>query len=152
MPKMICFDMDGTIADTYAVPNWLQKLRAEDVSPYAEAEPLWDMEKLREILLKLSAQGWEIRVITWLSMNSSYAYKKAVTQAKKEWLEKYNFPADKCHFVAYGTTKANAIRKSAESAILIDDNEKIRNGWHLGMTIDPVSCNLIEELEKLIEK
>lgn len=152
MPKMICFDMDGTIADTYAVPNWLQKLRAEDVSPYVEAEPLWDMEKLREILLKLSAQGWEIRVITWLSMNSSDAYKKAVTQAKKEWLEKYNFPADKCHFVAYGTTKANAIRKSAESAILIDDNEKIRNGWHLGMTIDPVSCNLIEELEKLIEK
>lgn len=152
MPKMICFDMDGTIADTYAVPNWLQKLRAEDVSPYVEAEPLWDMEKLREILLKLSAQGWEIRVITWLSMNSSDAYKKAVTQAKREWLEKYNFPADKCHFVAYGTTKANAIRKSAESAILIDDNEKIRNGWHLGMTIDPVSCNLIEELEKLIEK
>lgn len=152
MPKMICFDMDGTIADTYAVPNWLQKLRAEDVSPYVEAEPLWDMEKLREILLKLSTQGWEIRVITWLSMNSSDAYKKAVTQAKKEWLEKYNFPADKCHFVAYGTTKANAIRKSAESAILIDDNEKIRNGWHLGMTIDPVSCNLIEELEKLIEK
>lgn len=152
MPKMICFDMDGTIADTYAVPNWLQKLRAEDVSPYVEAEPLWDMEKLREILLKLSAQGWEIRVITWLSMNSSDTYKKAVTQAKREWLEKYNFPADKCHFVAYGTTKANAIRKSAESAILIDDNEKIRNGWHLGMTIDPVSCNLIEELEKLIEK
>ena len=33
--KMICFDMDGTIADLYAVPNWLDKLRAEDASPYA---------------------------------------------------------------------------------------------------------------------
>lgn len=31
--KMICFDMDGTIADLYAVPNWLDKLRAEDASP-----------------------------------------------------------------------------------------------------------------------
>ena len=33
MLKMICFDMDGTIADLYAVPNWLEKLRAYDASP-----------------------------------------------------------------------------------------------------------------------
>ena len=38
MLKMICFDMDGTIADLYAVDNWLAKLRAEDETPYQEAK------------------------------------------------------------------------------------------------------------------
>ena len=46
---MICFDMDGTIADLYAVDNWLAKLRAEDETPYAEAAPMWDMTALAEV-------------------------------------------------------------------------------------------------------
>ena len=74
MKKIICFDMDGTIADLYAVPNWLEKLRADDPSPYEDAAPMWDMERLREILLALSAEGWEIRVISWLSKDSSEEY------------------------------------------------------------------------------
>lgn len=70
--KMICFDMDGTIADLYAVPNWLDKLRAEDASPYADAP-----------------------------------------------------------------------------AVLIDDNKKVRDGWHLGESIDPTKVNLLEVLSAL---
>ena len=41
MKKAIFWDMDGTIADLYNVPNWLDKLRAEDTSPYREAKPLF---------------------------------------------------------------------------------------------------------------
>lgn len=149
--KMICFDMDGTIADLYSVPNWLDKLRAEDASPYTEAAPMWDMKALRKILLKLIDKGYEIRIISWLSKDSTEEYKTAVRKAKKEWLEKYNFPAEKCHFVAYGTTKADCIRRIADApAILIDDNAKVRNGWTLGTTIDPMNCDLIAELEKLV--
>lgn len=149
--KMICFDMDGTIADLYSVPNWLDKLRAEDASPYIEAAPMWDMKALRKILLKLIDKGYEIRIISWLSKDSTEEYKTAVRKAKKEWLEKYNFPAEKCHFVAYGTTKADCIRRIADApAILIDDNAKVRNGWTLGTTIDPMNCDLIAELEKLV--
>lgn len=148
--KMICFDMDGTIADLYAVPNWLAKLRAEDASPYAEAAPMWDMAKLRDILLKLIAKGWEIRVISWLSKDSTEEYKKAVRQAKREWLIRYDFPADKVHLVAYGTTKADCVRRIAEAAILVDDNEKVRSGWHLGETIDPMNGDLLERLEELL--
>ena len=149
--KMICFDMDGTIADLYAVPNWLDKLRAEDASPYAEAAPMWEMKALREILLKLIDKGYEIRIISWLSKDSTEDYKTAVRKAKKEWLKKYNFPAEKCHFVAYGTTKADCIRRIADApAILIDDNKKVRDGWHMGRTIDPMNCDLIAELEKLV--
>lgn len=46
----ICFDMDGTIASLFSYPNWLELLRAENPTPYAEAKPMWDMEALADIL------------------------------------------------------------------------------------------------------
>lgn len=150
MAKMICFDMDGTIADLYSVPNWLDKLRAEDSSPYSDATPMWDMKELRKVLLLLISKGWEVRVISWLSKDSNESYKNGVRKAKLEWLAKYDFPYRRCHLVAYGTTKADCVRRWASPAILIDDNEKVRNGWHLGETIDPTKVNLIEELRKLL--
>ena len=150
MAKMICFDMDGTIADFYSVPNWLDKLRAEDPSPYSDAAPMWNMEELRKILLLLISEGWEVRVISWLSKDSNESYKDEVRKAKLEWLAKYDFPYRRCHLVAYGTTKADCVRRWASPAILVDDNEKVRNGWHLGETIDPTKVNLIEELRKLL--
>lgn len=152
MSKMICFDMDGTIADTYAVPNWLEKLRAEDPSPYVIATPMWDMDALRNILETLIDKGWEIRIISWLSKDASREYNKAVREAKRAWLKEYNFPVDKVHLVAYGTTKANCVRKETDHAILIDDNEKVRDGWHLGETIDPTKVDLLEVLAELAEK
>lgn len=152
MNKMICFDMDGTLCDLYAIPNWLEKLRAEDSSPYLEAAPMWDMEQLREVILKLIDQGWEIRIISWLSKDSSEAYKQAVRAAKLAWLEKYNFPYNRAHLVAYGTTKADCIRRIANAATLIDDDSKVRKGWHLGETIDPMDGDLLERLENLLEK
>ena len=152
MAKMICFDMDGTIADLYSVEGWLPKLRAYDASPYTDAAPMWDMIKLSDVLRVLIAQGWEVRVISWLSKESTAEYSAAVRKAKREWLNRYGFPADKVHLVAYGTTKADCVRKVAEAAILIDDNAKIRDGWHLGETIDPTNCDLIEKLWDLVEK
>lgn len=149
--KMICFDMDGTIADLYSVPNWLKKIRGENATPYLDAKPMWDMEKLNAVLYKLISQGWEIRVITWLSKDSSHNFKKLVRMAKAEWLDRYQFPAEYCHMVQYGTTKADCVRRITNAAILIDDNSKVRTGWTLGKTIDPTNCDLIAELEKLIE-
>lgn len=104
---------------------------------------MWDMAELNETLMLLAKEGHEIRVISWLAMDSSEEYKDAVRVAKMEWLKRFDFPVDKCHFVAYGTTKANCVRKAAsqDSAILIDDNAKVRNGWHLGETIDPTTID-----------
>lgn len=150
--KMICFDMDGTLCDLYGVPNWLEKLQAEDPSPYQEAEPLWDMDELNKILLDLINQGWEIRIISWLAKNSTEAYKKAVRIAKRGWLLKYHMPIDFCHLVEYGTTKADCVRRITKSAILVDDDSNVRVGWHLGKTINPKENNLLEELEKLLEE
>ena len=147
---MICFDMDGTLADLYNVPNWLEKLRAEDESPYLDAEPMWDMIELRKILLALIETGYEVRIISWLSKGSSKEYDKKVRQAKINWLKKYDFPYQTAHLVAYGRTKADSVRQVARDAILIDDNAKVRAGWHLGETIDPINENLIERLKKLL--
>ena len=150
MKKMICFDMDGTIADLYGVSNWKEQLRKENPTPYIEARPIFAPARLNLVIERLMAQGWEIRIITWLSKDSSSQYKKAVTQAKKEWLRKYHFPYHKAHFVQYGTTKADCIRKvKPDFALLIDDSEKVRNGWHLGATLDPTYTDMIKILEDL---
>ena len=151
--KMVVFDMDGTIADLYAVPNWLQMLRAEDPTPYAVAEPMWEMEKLADVLNALRVNGIEIRVVTWLSKDSTEEYKDLVRQAKLEWLEEMGFPFDNFHGVQYGATKANSVRKylaEDETAILFDDNAKVRKGWTLGETVDPTTTNIIEFLENLL--
>ena len=150
--KMICWDMDGTMASLYNVDNWLSKLRAEDPSPYEDAAPMWDMELLNYVCELLRAAGWEINIITWLSKNSSEEYKDAVREAKRAWLEKWGFIYDHFHGVQYGATKADSVRNRAKNAILIDDNEKVRAGWHLGETIDPTQTNVIEELLRLLMK
>ena len=87
--KSINFDLDGTVASLYSVPNWLEKLRAEDPSPYLDADPMCDMKKLADVLNLLKSAGWEINVITWLSMNNSEEYKDAVREAKLAWLNKW---------------------------------------------------------------
>ena len=136
MTKMLVFDMDGTIADLYGVEGWLKDLRTESVRPYTEAKPLYDMDELRELLNRLQKLGWLICVTTWLAKGATKEYDKAVTKAKKEWLEKYNFPYDEIHCVKYGTTKANCTRKKGGFQILIDDNKKVRDGWTLGTTVN----------------
>lgn len=148
--KMLAFDMDGTIADLYGVNGWLSKLRKEDASPYLEAKPMWDVDKLNELINKLKQAGWEIAIITWLSKESSPEYAKTVREAKKAWLLKWGFPYDHFHGLKYGTTKADAVRRKASQAILIDDNKKVRDGWHLGETINPKTCDLIDFLASLL--
>ena len=148
MEKVIAFDMDGTIADLYNVNNWLAQLRKEKVNPYRDAEPMYDMEELGNVLRKLKTLGWKIIVISWGAMNGTRKYTEKVKIAKREWLRKYNFPADKIHVVKYGTTKHSCC-KYAKSGILIDDNEKVRKSWKLGDTINPDNT-LIQKLEALI--
>ena len=109
--KMVCFDMDGTIADLYGVDNWLNQLREFNPNPYRQAEPMWDMNELNMVLQQLQVQGIEIRVISWLSMESTKEYDQQVRQAKIEWLQAQGMICDHIHLVKYGTTKASCVRK-----------------------------------------
>lgn len=151
MNRTLVFDMDGTIADLYAVENWLFDLRAFNPRPYIVAQPMYDMNELRLLLMKLKAQGWRVAVTTWLSMDTTSEYDQAVRKAKREWLEKYDFPFDEIHMVKYGTTKANCTRHLGGYQVLVDDNAKVRKGWNLGDTINAKE-NIIQELVKLLSE
>lgn len=153
MLKMLIFDMDGTIADLYGVPNWLPMLRAYDPTPYRKAKPMWDMMELARLLRLAQAQGIEIRIITWLSKESTPEYDREVRIAKREWLSTQDFPFDRFHGVKYGATKADSVRKylgEGDTAILFDDNAKVREGWHLGEAIDPIECDILEVLRGIV--
>lgn len=147
--KVLVFDMDGTIADLYGVNGWLQDLRTENPRPYLMAKPMYDKMVLNEILGLLKAQGWTVVVTTWLAKDSTEYYKDLVRQAKLQWLAEQDFPFDEIHLVQYGTTKANYTRKLGGYQILIDDNEQVRKGWHLGDTIN-ANENILEKLVDLL--
>jgi phosphoglycolate phosphatase-like HAD superfamily hydrolase len=146
----IYFDMDGTIADLYNVENWLPKLRAENPSPYVEAEAMVDTGELQLYLSILQNRGCKLGVISWLSKGSSKSYDKMVRQAKKNWLRE-NLPEitfDETHFVKYGTRK-DYIAKDKDG-ILFDDSEEVRNNWR-GIAVNPNTEDIIEFLKKVKE-
>ena len=147
--KILVFDMDGTIADLYGVDGWLEDLRNQNPRPYEIARPLYDTDTLNEILNLLRVCGWKVVVTTWLAKESTNEYKKAVAEAKTAWLKKFDFPYDEIHIVQYGTTKANCTRKLGGYQILVDDNEKVRKGWHLGDTIN-ANENILPKLVDLL--
>ena len=147
--KTLVFDMDGTLVDLYGVENWLEQLKSFNPRPYVVAKPLYDMEVLKSLLEVLKANGWKIVITSWLSKETTPLYDEMVRVSKKYWLDSYDFPYDELHFVKYGTTKANCTRKLGGYQIIVDDNEKVRNGWHLGNTIN-ANENILVPLIDLI--
>jgi hypothetical protein len=151
MNKLLCLDMDGSIAGLYEVENWLEKLRAEDATPYLKAALMWNKQELNRCLHNFHGAGWQIHIITWFAKNSSKAYEKATKEAKLEWLRTCGLPYDSFHGVSYGVDKTSCVRDFADVAVLVDDCADIRNGWNLGAVIDPTAGNLIEKLYALLD-
>ena len=151
--KMLCFDMDGTIADLYKVKGWLKALREFNPTPYRVAEPMWDMDELALLLMEFQKMGIQINIITWFSKESNPSYDHQVRKAKIDWLRHYDFPFDHFYGVSYGVRKSDVIKQwlgENETAILIDDNLEVRKDWNVGATIDPTSCDILEVLRGLL--
>lgn len=129
MTKKIWFDMDGTIANLYGVNGWLEMLTAYDATPYATARPLFNMNALARVLNRLTREGWEICVVSWLSKNSNAEYDRAVTEAKMAWLNRHlhSVKFAQIDIIAYGTPK-----HENRNGILFDDEEKNRKNWGEG--------------------
>ena len=146
MTKAIWFDMDGTLADLYKIPNWLDYLLANDPFPYEAATPMVNMSWLAHLLNCLQADGWHIGIVSWLSKNSDRQYDEAVTNAKLEWLNRHlwNVTWDEIHIVPYGTPKQEVV---SISGILFDDEKPNRNNWN-GTAYDVQ--NILEILEGLL--
>ena len=124
--RTIWFDMDGTIADLYAVDGWLDKLHAEDASPYVEAEVMWNMSQLARLLNQLKIMGYQLGIISWLARGSSYEYDRKVGAAKVWWLEKHlpSVSWDEIKIVRYGKPKS-----TCGKGILFDDEIENRIEW-----------------------
>jgi len=141
---MICFDMDGTIADLYGVEGWLNDLENENTRPYREARPLLNLSLLARYLNKIQRMGHNICVISWLSKSGTPDYNAEVAEVKREWLAKHlpSVAWDAINIVPYGTPKS-----LFGTDILFDDEERNRKEWQ-GTAYDVQ--NIIEVLKGLL--
>ena len=122
----ICFDMDGTLTNTYAVEGWLDMLRSHDPAPYRVAKPALRMSQLARQLNALQRKGAKLVVISWLSKNSNESFDNAVVEEKLQWLKKHlsSVSWDEIHIVPYGTNKAASCGVNNSNFILFDDEEQ----------------------------
>jgi len=146
----IWLDMDGTFADLYSVKNWLEDLRNFNTRPYEKARSIYNDLDLLSILACLKGNGYKIGVISWGSKVSDIDYLKRVTETKKAWLENrgYDLVLDKVIVTDYGIRKADTCRKYGRG-ILVDDEERNRNEWDLGETIN-AQFDILSQLEALL--
>ena len=125
----IYFDMDGTLADFYNVPNWLEYLSNNDSYPYSAATPLYNFSLLARYLNILKKKNYKLGIISWVSMTATADFAKEIEQVKKDWIKKHlpSVEFDKIIITEYGIPKNNFL--SDEKDILFDDVEEIRNNW-----------------------
>ena len=142
----IWFDMDGTIANLYAVDGWLSYLIAEDPKPYQIASVMVNMNTLARLLNKIQRNGNKIGIISWTAKNGSNEYNQTVAEAKKQWLAKHlnSVQFDYIKIVPYGLNKNNFV--TSDDDILFDDEENNRNSWS-GKAYDVQ--NILEILKKI---
>lgn len=146
--KEIWFDMDGTIANLYAVDGWLEYLKNEDVFPYVHADTLVNFSQLARQLNQLRKLGWKIGVISWTAKHGSDEYNAAVETAKRIWLAKHlpSVQWDEIKVVRYGTNKWEA----CGGGILFDDEEGNRNAWENGKAFHPdLIMKVLKELRQI---
>lgn len=126
--KMIWFDMDGTIADLYAVEGWLDDLQNNRVRPYKEAAPLVNLQALAHRLNNLQRQGYRLGIVSWLSKFGDAAYKREIIKAKRRWLNIHlrSVQWNEIVIVPYGIPKSSVV---SELGVLFDDEEQNRIDW-----------------------
>lgn len=148
--RWIWFDMDGTIADLYAVDGWLDDLRAENTRPYRDAEMLYNADDLAATLTALKQNGYNVGVVSWGAKQATAEYNARIATEKIAWLGRMGLDFDKIIVTAYGIRKADTCRAFG-SGVLVDDEEQNRTAWDIGTTIDATK-NILDELKKLLDR
>ena len=150
MIQAIYFDLDNTICDLFNVQDWESKLRNEDVTPYVEAKPMYNMDTFNDILAQLAEQGIHLGVVSHNAIGASKDYAKAVRDAKLAWCEKYcPLLTNEFHVVKYGTPK-HWPQRLKFGTILVDDNAVVRERYR-GETIDATQDVISALLDVLAE-
>ena len=135
MKPTIYFDMDGTLADLYNVPDWQSKLEAEDVTPFIHAKPLFKSWALSTLLCELQRKGYRIGIISWTPKDARWFYAAQVEKAKRFWLRQYLLVnLDEIRILPYGSPKWY---NTKAHDILFDDEEPNRLNWLRGEAYKP---------------
>lgn len=127
-PRWVYFDMDGTIADLYNVPDWLEGLKNEQVAPYLLANPVGDSKQLASLFKCLKARGYHLGIVSWGAKGSTTEFTRAVKRAKITWLEQH-YPAtfEEIHVIKHGTPKRSVVKH--RYAYLVDDELHNLKQW-----------------------
>lgn len=132
----IYFDMDGTIADFYSVPHWLDYLERMETTPYEIAKPMLNFSLFARLLHAVQAKGIRIGIISALSRTGDADFHSRIKEAKSKWLSQH-LPSviwDEIHFVPYGSNKIEYA--TDELSMLFDDESGNRANW-IGITHTP---------------
>lgn len=128
---IFCFDMDGTIADLYAVEGWLDALRSFSARPYAEAAPMMNFSALARQLNAAQRKGAKLVIISWASKSCNPVFFADICMAKHNWLAEH-LPSvhwDEINVVPYGANKAEVCGVDGEDFFLFDDEERNHDEW-----------------------
>ena len=127
-----CFDMDGTLANTYGVADWLSMLRAYDPTPYREAKPMLNLSALARQLNAAQRKGARLVIISWASKDPDPDFYDTVLATKMEWLAEHlpSVEWDEVFVTPYGRNKAEQCGVEDENFFLFDDEENNRNAWN----------------------
>lgn len=144
--KQINLDCDGTFVDLYGVTGWLDDIHAHNARPYREARPLVNLSALARAIHQAQVNGWRVCVISWLARTSNAEYDRAVTEAKREWLNKHlpSVEWDGVAIVPYGTPKSQC-----GVGVLFDDEQRNREEWASKGGVAFGVDGLVEQIRRL---
>ena len=131
MKKKVYLDMDGTIANLYNIENWLKRLQNEDNTIFTECDTLITEQRLLQLFPK---EQFDIIILSMTPKNATKEYCQNVIEQKNNWLNKFFPTLTKRIYLKYGKNKN---LKNSKNAILIDDNDLIRNNFK-GLAINPI--------------
>lgn len=130
MKTKVYLDMDGTLADLYNEPNWLGALCSEASGLFLHLRPLVSEKVLLE---KFPKEKYDICILSMTPKGASLEYCEKVKREKDAWLSMHFPSLTKRIYKRYGNNKN---LKGSAQAILVDDNEIIRNNWK-GIALNP---------------
>lgn len=130
MKTKVYLDMDGTIADLYAIDGWLDRLLEENATVFLEAKPVITEEQLFQ---EYPEDKYEIVILSMTPKGAVEAYCEQVAAAKDIWLD-WHFPklTDRI-YMEYGHNKN---QPDSHKSIIIDDSTPVRDTW-AGIAINP---------------
>ena len=121
----VYLDLDGTIASLYTEKDWLNRLHNEEEGLFLNLKPIINQEILLE---KFPKEKYEIVILSMTPKGASLEYCERVKTEKDLWLSEHFPSLTKRIYKKYGHNKN---LKNSANAILIDDNEIIRNNWRV---------------------